>query len=647
MKENQDNQELKENQFVNEFEELLYDEVEAKNKKNKRETNLSIYNYSEKKLEKYKLLNEEDEILLCKEDILNEIKSKKENKEEEIKIKELYNGEDNDSFYYINKKELKRKYLMRTDLNDENENIHEVINNKDEKEMEKLYNEVQMKHPRKIVDGKITRYSFFSWSGFFCCNKPEYISLGQAYFSYFNTIKLLILVFLLISITNSPLIKSYRQFYSVYNITDDKPLLKPTLGNTIIRYFNATTFLFEKSHLYTPINISFDCGDNLLDEILLIVRYYQTIIKIYNFNFTQKEFLRFYEIFAPKKLINMGVVSEMNFYEFDNCSCPNQHKCNMIFNIYYYNSEMPYYNKEDLIYDNMTDVYYYSCRISKNDENIDVKKKEEELKTEIIIISLLTLIILIIFYISYKKGISRDRKEYEKNKIFINNYTLVLHNLKINNNDYNQELSDLISFLNNIVQKYKHLFISYHENYKEITDLNVFDISISNVNGRKLQLFNQIKSLQNKIEDILVDNDSIRNKVKNNIRGIYHSVENIAINLSEKKGEEKNNQQEEEILKEKIIEEPEKEEDYNLEKQIKIGKAKTEINEKINSITIDITKLHKEYNLKNYSNIYITFRNPLIPNLIYDIYNKSKIIRFFYFIFCQNHKLKKYYYKNQ
>ena len=179
MKENQDNQELQENQFINEFEELLYDEVEEENKKNRKEIDLNIYNYSEKKLEKYKLLNEEDEILLCKEEILNEIKSKKENKEEEIKIQELYKGEDNNSFYYVNKKELKKKYLMRTDLNDENEKIYELINNKDEKEMEKLYNEVQMKHPRKIVNGKITRYPFFSWSGFFGYNKPEYIALGQ------------------------------------------------------------------------------------------------------------------------------------------------------------------------------------------------------------------------------------------------------------------------------------------------------------------------------------------------------------------------------------------------------------------------------------------------------------------------------------
>ena len=99
------------------------------------------------------------------------------------------------------------------------------------------------------------------------------------------------------------------------------------------------------------------------------------------------------------------------------------------------------------------------------------------------------MILLIIFYSFYKKAISRDKKDSQKNKIFINDYTLVLHSLKITSVDYNQEISDLISFLNNLVKKYKHLFISYHENYKEITDLNVFDINISNVNDKKIEFF--------------------------------------------------------------------------------------------------------------------------------------------------------------
>ena len=80
-----------------------------------------------------------------------------------------------------------------------------------------------------------------------------------------------------------------------------------------------------------------------------------------------------------------------------------------------------------------------------------------------------------------------------------------MHGLRINSVDYNHEISDLISFLNNLVKKYKHLFISYHENYKEITDLNVFDITISNVNDKKVEYFNEIKSLQNKIENIMND----------------------------------------------------------------------------------------------------------------------------------------------
>ena len=104
MKENLDNQEGNEN------EELLYDEsIESDNKKIPKEIDLNIYNSNEKKLENYKLLNEEEEILLFKEEILNEMKAKKENKEDDIKIKELYNGEDNDSLYYLNKKELKKK----------------------------------------------------------------------------------------------------------------------------------------------------------------------------------------------------------------------------------------------------------------------------------------------------------------------------------------------------------------------------------------------------------------------------------------------------------------------------------------------------------------------------------------------------------
>ena len=122
-------------------------------------------------------------------------------------------------------------------------------------------------------------------------------------------------------------------------------------------------------------------------------------------------------------------------------------------------------------------------------------------------------------------------------------------------------------------------------------------------------------------------------------------MHNIAGNLPDKEDADKS--EENNIIKDNKESEPEKEEEYDLEKQIKIGNVKTKINENINNITIDISKLHEEYNLKKYADIYITFRNQLMPKLIYDLYNKGKIIRFFYYIFCQNKALEKYYYKEQ
>ena len=183
------------------------------------------------------------------------------------------------------------------------------------------------------------------------------------------------------------------------------------------------------------------------------------------------------------------------------------------------------------------------------------------------------------------------------------------------------------------------------ENYNEFNVLNFFDISISHVNNKKIDVFKKIKSLHNNIQDIENDNDTLKNKLKNNIREIYHSMENIVVNLTDKEEKDKKDKNEKNIINDKTS--SESDEGYNLEKQIKIGKKKTEINEKKNDITINIIKLHKENNLNKYVNIYITFRNQVIPNLIYDLYNKNKVIRFFYYIFCQRKKIKNYYYKNQ
>jgi hypothetical protein len=260
---------MKENLIEKESEELISEEIyeiENKNKKNNsKEINLSIFNYNTNKLEKYKLLNEEDELLLCKEEPLNQIKSKKENKDEDVKIKELYKGEDNNSLFYLNKNELKKKYLkIEENLNEDKVERNSILDNQNEKEMEKLYKESVLKHPRKIVDDQIIKYNFFSFSGFFCCNRRDYMNLGQAYITYFNTIKLLIIIFALMTLIHLALIKYCYQCSSVYNFNDDR-LLKTTLGNAIITYFNTTYFFFERNKDYSSSEITFDCGENLIN----------------------------------------------------------------------------------------------------------------------------------------------------------------------------------------------------------------------------------------------------------------------------------------------------------------------------------------------------------------------------------------------
>ena len=130
MKENEDD----------DFEELLLNEDEEKEKQNiNKEFHLKIFNYNEKKHNNYILLNQEEDLLLCKEEEIKEIKSKKE-KNEEIKIKELYKGENNDSFFYINKKETKKNFLKNIiELDKENENSKvDILDNKNKEEMEKI-----------------------------------------------------------------------------------------------------------------------------------------------------------------------------------------------------------------------------------------------------------------------------------------------------------------------------------------------------------------------------------------------------------------------------------------------------------------------------------------------------------------------------
>ena len=420
----------------NDFEELLFIENEETEKQNiNKEFHLKIFNYNEKKPDNYILLNQDEDLLLCKEEAIKEINSNKENKEE-IKIKELFKGEDNDSFFYINKKETKKNFLKNIiKLDKENENSKvDILDNKNKEEMEKIYKEIQLKHPRKIIDGKIRRYSFFSWSGFFCCNKPEYLSLGQGYISYFNTIKFFIVLVFIISIINIKTIYEFSQYKTIYTSFENNTLLKTTLGNTITSYFN-TSFVHVVN---SSVQVNFNCEKNIFNGIDGI-RYSENhpddedIRSINGKNET--DFSHYSDPFKDSYPQSIRQLSLSTFFYNERYKNENNFTVKL--------SDIM--DEQGLIeYQNDSFIIYYSCKLEKKHHS-----DSEYLEAFFIFISLITLIVIIIFYFLYKKAISSDKKAYQKNKIFITNYTLVLKNLKINSIDYDQEINDLISFLNN------------------------------------------------------------------------------------------------------------------------------------------------------------------------------------------------------
>ena len=652
---------MKENELKEEKEELLNDSKESQNENKNLEVektvskniDLNIYDYTTKKIENYKFINEEDDILLCKEENILKIKDQKENKEAEIQIKELYQDEENEQIYCLNKTEIKNKLLKATDL----EQDYEEKINQTENEMNKLYRKTQLKHLRKIINGEIKKYPFFEWTGFFCCNKKEYLSLGLGFITYFNTLKLLILFFFLISLINSVALHNYLKYNS--ELTKDSTLLKSTLANTMVTYLKAKLVnssdsiqSFDLDCSETKINIS----DNVynyngtLGNIIAIKRYYGV-------NQTEKENIDYIidnsSIFFDNKITDnltfqTGVYHDSYSIEiFNNYIALNCNKSTKCENISYtrniLNSEI---KNKNINYDSqkILDLFFYSCIT--NNSNYDIYNYEA--KNTALYTSLVTLILVIIFYITYKKSVSSDKKLYKKNKIFINDYTLVLHDLNINSDDFNEDLSNLISFLNNIIERSNYLFAPNEiKAYSELSNINIFDISISHVNEKKIKTFKEIKSLQNKITDIKNDKDTIKNKMKSNIKGIFNSVHNIIDNLKNKEDNEENNKTNIDSSNNIIIE---NKTENDIKESLKIKKIKTnqfKIKEKIHEITIEIEKLHKESKLNHYTDIYITFRNQIISRFIYEIYKKNKLTRFFYYIFCQSNKLKPYYYKNQ
>ena len=593
-----------------------------------KQLDITFTNPQSEKEEKYKFLDEEKESLLLKEFFINN--------QYQIRIQELFQNE-NEGQYYINKEKIKEKYLKNCfDLDKNNQDL--IINRQDVKEMDELYKETSLKHPRKFIDGEIRKYSFCSWIGCFTCNKcrllekNEFYPLGFGISSYFKSLKLFIFFFLVIACVNLYAVNYYLKYKSV--IEDNSFFFKTTLGNTKITTYNGVLYQFKRNNY--P-KLSLKCQQNkTIGKFLYVIELnsledagdliFQNETDIYfggkNFEKKDQEYLNYFN----EKIIACNYTNE--------CSLTIDSGLNKFYFI----------PKERYIY------LYYECYdkslLPENDEPNTLKSINE-------LVSIFTLLSLILLYYYYRFATDIDNKEYHKDKININNYTLVLKGLKRKSKDFFQELNDLMIHLNTVISSSNNPYeqdLTFfrngeYGNYSEFVrnKNNIFDISLSTVNEKKISIINSIKSLKEEIKDIKEGQDTMAKKVVNQIYNAVTSVTSLYSQIiNRNKEEEEDNPNDEALLNinddENITEKNKK----------KINKNKEKIQKQIKKVTKNaISGLHMDSDKSTYVDIYITFRNPALSNFIYQNYKRNFFQRFLLFICCRVRIIKLFYYKRQ
>ena len=616
------------------------------NIKNQIEINLKDpYTHKE---EKYQLINEKNEMLLCKEDLFDKVKDEI-GESYDIKIIELLKRKDEKDYYYINKEELKQRYLKNFfDLDKINKEL--LFNRNNPIEMKKLYEETIKKHPRIIYKDHIEKYPFFAWSGFFCCKRNEFYDLGLGISSYFKMVKLFIVFFFIISCINVYAIFHYSKYQSI--LKNDSWALKTTLGNTMITNYKLFINL-NKNYL--------NCSDKIIGKIIFGIRFdnleENDLQQLTNYVANNNEN-------PPPNLTSFNYSESIKYSRIENDELITY---NQKINRCFLKNECEF--NSSTLSNNIYDLLFYEC-IDKNVTlNNDIP--QNSLKKITLITTISTTVLFIILYYFYKFSIIYENNEYHKNKIIINNYTLKLSNLNFHTYDYYQEINNLIKHLNTIIlkeiEKNKDYFKQQDEGlnfsvgieFKNIDYLNIFDISISTVDKNKMDVIESIKTFKEEIKNIKIDNDTISKKIKNKLKHVYKDFHTLYNNITETKKNKKNKKNKGDELdeledidlalipneSENLLKAPTL--SLSKTKIIKIKDKKEKIKSNIIKISEDIIKLHIDNKRANFVDIYITFRNPSISNYIYNIYNKNKFKRFLYYLFCQGYKIKKYYYEKQ
>ena len=610
----------------------------------------------------YKLLYDDDALLLCKQrdDIQNY----------EVKIPELITKLDEvqDQYYYIDKNKMKDKYLKNVFSAD----IEDTLNNRDPKAVKQIHDQVVLKHPRQLVNGELKRFSFFSKTGwYFGCNrhnfeKSDFDTLGIGITTYFKTIKLFIVGFLLLTIINAILIITYIKYQPK---SEEGFLFKATLGNTLISTYNGFSYKIDKSKDNT---VNLNCENKVVGKFIYCLgekddtSYTQSNLNRTILPTNDSKIIYYYNSFQDV----------VNFFNEQGENCFMKSECSFTIKA---SDAKSFVDKLPGLLIKQTYYYlYYECidpelfpnsnnNKTVNDTNIsnlrklttaDVENEKNSLRNNVLLVELITCVFLFVLYQFFKEGVKSDDINFQKDKLLINNYTLVLKNLSYTSGSIDSEFNDLVEHLNKLIDRefklnpntfeqdsdyLKKLGFSDYQNTYKGNLLNVFDIVISNVNDSRINTVNKIKGIKTSILNIKENNEAIGDKIKNAINDTYKLFKALGGDVNDESRNQNWTQEDFAITDE------EKQKMEN-EKEKRLLKTQKSLDKEVKHIQGFRSGLYtiSLFGGRKFVDIYVIFRNPNIAKYIYNLYNMTFYQRIFKnCLCCKFKKLRGMYYKNQ
>ena len=559
----------------------------------------------------YILLKSETQALITKTPKINV-----ENLSTEQLIQILKNEKENESIF-INMSELEDKYLSNNSFEEDTG----LIETDDMKFMDKIYTDVIERHPFNVVEGKSRKLPCCSNTGWFCgcgkCRRSKLDSLGIGMIVYFKFLKALLCGLFTICILNIFLINAYYSNNKSKNAQNYMDVFfKSTIGNIGSTLYNCIKIPISAltNHNYL---IELQCGKmTLSDSIIFGVPDNQEDDKQNKENCFN--YLPFNDNIKVSSMCDMSSI----IHERMSLCAEGSSSCSIFIDMTllecHYQPQFEYLYLSYSCYNNEVSLGYKDKTVKRSDFSFIV-----------VFIDISSMIILIMTFLVIEKCKEINNQKFMEESTFIRDFTLHLKDIHIKKTDIQQEYNDLIEHFNNIAKvedpslsifqfediciRKQSCFGDYIHHVQENLDPKkyfVYDITYPILTLGKLDSIKKFHKLQKRLNEELEKEAAKNNKLSKDSKTQKLNNEIVYESLEVRK---------------------------QSKDEIKIREKMEKIKESVN--TID--------DVKEITELYITFRNYRITKFFEELYKKSKCERCHTFFCCKGDTIKHLYYKGK